>query len=624
MCGICGFSGVGDQGTLADMMAAMPYRGPDGQGRWDDGRGLYLGHLRLAIIDIDGGQQPLATADQSLVVVFNGEIYNHGILRKELEARGHIFRTDHSDTEVLLHGYREWGTALTGKMNGMWAFALFDRNMQTLWLSRDRFGKKPLYYTQVGETFIFSSELSSLVQHPQIHPKVDQLSLKKYFAHGYVPAPRTAVNGVNKLPAGHDLFFNLRDRTAKLERYWRLKLVPDNKLVDQQEALAHVLVDKLYAAVDCRLRADVPVGVFLSGGIDSSGVTALALSASKGGRVRTFSIGFEDASFNELPFSNEVAEILGTQHVTEILTASRCLQILDQIYGRLDEPMADSSLVPSFLMCQLAREQVTVALGGDGSDELFAGYDPFMALSPARKYSRMVPSLMHKGLTKLVGSTPVSHRNMSFDFKLKKFFMGLGFDAEVRNPIWLGCLPPSHLGKLFCEHINVKEVYSEAISAWQFADSDNDIDRTLQFYSELYLQNGILTKMDRAGMLNSLEVRSPFLDIDFVDLIRTIPAQLKFSGKETKNILKESLKPVLPPEILYRSKKGFGMPIAKWFYEKTLEIDPKRFNGLFDAGFVETLSKEHVNGRANWGAFLWAHYVLERWADRPVFSKMIS
>ncbi len=618
MCGICGFVGAGQRNVIDAMLETMAYRGPDATGYWTDGESVHLGHKRLSIVDLADGDQPLLDENETLAIVFNGEIYNHQELRHLLEARGHRFLTHHSDTEVLLHGYREWGTSLTDYLNGMWAFAIYDKTNKQIWLSRDRFGKKPLFFSQAGDTFVFSSELTSILRHPAISSTIDPLSLKKYFAYGYIPAPRSLVKGVSKLSAGHNLLFDLRANSSRIWRYWRYTHEPDDVRAINHSETAEALVSELFKSIDLRLQADVPVGVFLSGGIDSSAVLALARTARQGRAVSTFSIGFEESSFDESHYANEVAQILGSDHYSEILSATKCISLLDSIYSRLDEPMSDSSLVPSFLMCQLAAQEVTVGLGGDGSDELFAGYDPFRALRGAQVYTNAVPNLFHGWITGLVGQIPVSHRNMSFDFKMKKFLSGLGFDESIRNPIWLGALPPARLSRLFGESLDLEEVYSEAIDAWNICDGCDPVTRTMQFYIELYLQNDILVKMDRAGMLNSLEVRSPFLDINFVDLVRTIPTAMKFDGKTTKRILKESLYPVLPLDILYRPKKGFGVPIGEWFHSEKLNVDPGRFSSFFDDKFVEEISKEHSDGRADWRTFLWAHFTLEKWADQLI------
>ena len=622
MCGICGFSGEGDSFVVERMLNAMPYRGPDGSGVWHDQIETFFGHLRLSIVDLEGGRQPLESVDGQLAITFNGEIYNHRELRRELEHLGHQFVTDHSDTEVLLYGYREWGEKLTSRLNGMWAFAIYDKPRQRIWISRDRFGKKPIFYALNGDTFAFSSELSSLIQHPRISAEVDETSLMKYFGYGYVPAPRSLIKGVKKLPAGHSLVYDLVKKVCRVNRYWRFESDPAGQEALSTEQYTTQLIEKLYQAVDLRMQADVPVGVFLSGGVDSSAVIALAISAEKGIPVKTFSIGFEEVSFDETGYSQEVSDLLGSEHTVQNLSVDRCLGLVDTVYGRLDEPIADSSLVPSFLMCELASQHVTVALGGDGSDEIFAGYDPFRALRPAALYSKLMPSLGHEFLSAIVNRLPVSHRNMSLDFRLKKTLEGLGFSAHLWNPIWLGCLSPSQLTEVFGQRIDPTDLYSEAIDAWEASTEENYIDRTIQFYVELYLQNGILTKMDRAGMLNSLEVRSPFLDKSFIDLVRRIPSDFKFNGKETKFILKESLKKVLPDGILYRKKKGFGMPIGKWFHEQKLEINPSRISNWIDPRAVTELSSGHVQGSIDRRAFLWAHYVMERWLDNlQSFSK---
>lgn len=620
MCGIAGFVGDGDLSDLAKMLSEMDYRGPDGHGMWTDETSLFIGHQRLAIIDIEDGHQPLESQDKKIILTFNGEIYNHKSLRKKLEVLGYIFQTDHSDTEVILHGYREWGIDVTSMMNGMWAFALLDRNLGQLWLSRDRFGKKPLYYCASNKGFAFSSELTSILKHRSVRADLDRTSLVKYFAHGYVPAPRSMVRSVHKLTAGHNLLYDLRDGSSRVHRYWALKLEPDYSLVGNEVEVSRLLVKKLFNAVDLRLQADVPVGVFLSGGIDSSAITALALSAKRGEKLSSFSIGFEETSFDESRYFNEVAEIFGTNHTEKILSSSDCLGLLDEIYDRLDEPLGDSSLVPSFLMCKTASAEVKVVLGGDGADELFAGYDPFKALRIARQYQKVMPKFFHKVLSSTVGTIPVSHRNMSLDFKMKKFLAGLGYDDSVRNPIWLGPLPPGHLDRLFGQSLEVEEIYTEAIESWNKPKTGIDVDNTLQFYTELYLQNDILCKMDRAGMLNSLEVRSPFLDIELVDLVRKIPSRLKFDGKETKKILKEALYPILPLDVLYRKKKGFGMPIGKWFREETLKINKTRLAGILDTGFVSKLEAEHLGNQADWRSFLWAFYSLERWLEKTGVS----
>lgn len=616
MCGICGFTGGGDTHILDAMMAAMVYRGPDGSGKWSNDRGLHFGHRRLSIVDSTGGQQPMVTDDGHLILAFNGEIYNHVNLRRELEGYGYRFNSSHADTEVVLHGYHRWGADLVQRLNGMWAFAILDQRDGTLFLSRDRFGKKPLFFAQERKNFVFSSELASLQKHPSVHSSLDRDALFSYFAHGYIPAPNSLLSGVKKLPAGHNLTYDLTSGRTKLQRYWRYKPEPDLRWLTREDELAATLATELLESIRLRLIADVPVGVFLSGGIDSSSIAALAMNADLGQKVSTYSIGFEDKSFDESPYSSDMARLLGSEHHFHQLTKRDCIDALERIYPRLDEPMADSSLIPTFLLCEIAGKQVTVGLGGDGADELFAGYDPFKALKLANIYERVVPKKLHQVITSATRSLPVSHRNMSLDFKLKKFLSGLGYDERVRNAIWLSTLPPGHVSTLFARQIDLHKTYDQAISSWDAPGVENDIDSTTQFYVELYLQNNILTKIDRAGMLNSLEVRAPFLDINLVNLVRTIPSSLKFRRTVTKYILRKAVSRILPVEILNRPKKGFGAPIGRWFKDSNLTINPDALEGFVDTDVTRRLYKEHLEGKADWRGFLWAHFVLEQWLSR--------
>ena len=615
MCGICGFVGDGGLDNLSTMTQALFHRGPDGEGLWKHHElPVFLGHRRLSIVDVKGGDQPMWTADKQLGIVFNGEIYNHQELRKELEAKGHNFQTDHSDTEVLLHGYRQWGQEMLARLNGMWAFAICDQKQNTLWLSRDRFGKKPLYYAKFGTTFIFSSELKSILHHPSVDSSLDPVSLRKYFAHGYVPAPRSIIRNVFKLPAGHNLLLDINNREFKIQRYWRLLLDPVATLPkDPEKEWGETIRELMLQAVKRRMIADVPVGVFLSGGIDSSSITSLALNSNVGKSVQTFSIGFNEASFDESAYSSELANLFGTQHKLETFSANGALGVIDDVVAKLDEPMADSSLLPSYLLCKTAREHAVVALGGDGADELFAGYDPFIVLRYAQMYHRVIPKPVHKLARGIMSLLPVSHRNMSFDFRVKRALDGLSYSPQLWNSVWLGMLDPKQLGALFSEDVILDEVYSEAINAWEACPQDNLIDKTLQYYTDLYLQNDILVKMDRAGMMNSLEVRSPFLDRDFVDFIRRIPSSYKYRNGKTKYILKKALYPVLPQGVLYRSKKGFGVPIGQWFKEGALSVDTYDSLAVLDQKFVGRALDEHKRGKRDWRSFLWAYSILGKW-----------
>ncbi|MEO6846822.1 MAG: asparagine synthase (glutamine-hydrolyzing), partial [Chthoniobacterales bacterium] len=466
MCGIAGFVGKGELSSLHAMLAEITHRGPDAQGVFRDERAnLFLGHRRLSIIDLSGGVQPMASADGMLEIVFNGEIYNFAELRKELSTLGFRFATDHSDTEVLLVGYQAWGEQVVHRLNGMWAFVIYDKNQSKLFASRDRFGKKPFYYFKEGETFGFASELRALTKHPVCPGDVSDLAMQKYFAYGYIPAPHSILSRVWKLPAGHNLTYDLRTQAVELRSYWELKLEPFEQIPADAEAQWSEEIRRLLEqSVKRRMISDVPLGVFLSGGIDSSAVAYYAAKHCE--KLQTFSIGFTEASFDELPFANEVAALVNSDHRTETLDLNKAIDLVPQILDRMDEPLSDSSLIPTWLLSRFTRQHVTVALGGDGGDELFAGYDPFLALQHAANYERLVPRPMHQAIRLFAGMLPVSHHNVSFDFKVNRTLRGLSYSDNIRNPVWMGPLEPTELDKFFGKKIDQEEVYSEAIAAW--------------------------------------------------------------------------------------------------------------------------------------------------------------
>lgn len=612
MCGICGFAGGGSIQDLRLMTAALVHRGPDDEGMWhDQSKAVYLGHRRLSIIDIAGGAQPMWSVDQTQAVVFNGEIYNHMALRRELEKKGHVFKTDHSDTEVLLHGYREWGSELPDKLNGMWTFAFYDTTRRTIFLSRDRFGKKPLFYALQDNTFAFASELTALTKHSEIQADISKTSLKKYFAYGYIPAPRSLYARVHKLPGGHNLVFNLNDFSLKIRKYWDFVLEPFESIPkNPEEEWGEQIRELLRRAVQRRLMSDVPLGVFLSGGIDSSAITAFAAQTLGREKLKTFCIGFQEESFDESRYAQKVAQLFKTEHHLKMLSVEHTRDLLPEIINQLDEPMGDSSLLPTYLLCRETRKHVTVALGGDGGDELFAGYDPFQALRLAELYKALVPRPVHQAIRLAVNLIPVSHRNISFDFRLKRTLRGLSYPRHLWNPVWLGPLEPKEIDELFQEPTDIEDIYSEAIDCWESCKQKDPVDRTLQFYTKLYLQDDILVKCDRASMMNSLEVRAPFLDIELVDFVRKIPHSYKYRNGETKYILKKALEPLLPHDILYRSKKGFGVPIGKWFQNGSLKIRSSYFPAMLNNRFIKQAMNEQIAGKNDQRAFLWNLWLL--------------
>lgn len=582
MCGIAGFVGAGGRGDLEAMIASLRHRGPDGEGVYvDPERGVFLGHRRLAILDIEGGAQPMWNEDGGVGVVFNGEIYNHRELRVSLEKAGHAFRSHHSDTEVLVHGYEEWGSDLPQRLNGMFAFAVYDRGRERLFLARDRFGEKPLFYSQSPRGFVFASELTALALHPCVDARLSVRSLQKLFAHGYLPAPNTIIEGARKLPGGHHLTYELRGQGITIEPYWEFRVAPDASLERAAEPeLVGELRRLLDQAVGRRLESDVPLGIFLSGGLDSSAVALAAARALPADTIRTFSIGFREPSFDESHFARRVAALVGTRHDERVLGAGDAAGLVPEVLARIDEPLGDPSLVPTYQLSRFTREHVTVALSGDGGDELFAGYDPFRAIGIADLYSRLVPGPVHRGLRRLAEMLPASERNMSLDFKVKRGLMGISYPERVRHPVWMAPVEPDRMGELFEAPLPVEELYEEAIGVWNTARSDDPVDRGLDFFTNLYLQDDILTKVDRASMMVSLESRAVFLDNDLVEFCRRLPARYKYRNGTRKYLLKKMLAEDLPGDIVERPKKGFGIPLASWLRTVPREMPRRPVPGM--------------------------------------------
>jgi asparagine synthase (glutamine-hydrolysing) len=553
----------------------------------------------------------MTTSDGKLVVIYNGEIYNHIELRTELESLGHHFQSDHCDTEVLLHGYRQWGDELPLRLNGMWAFAIYDCERRRMFLSRDRFGQKPLYYTFQNGTFAFASELSSLIRHSLVRSSVSLLAVQKYFAYGFIPAPHSLYESIYKLPGGHNLVVDANSPAPVVRRYWDFVLEPASELAERTEQdLSQELIDLLRSAVKRHLLSDVPVGLFLSGGIDSSTITRFATEISSARPIWSFCVGFDSREFDESQHAALVAQTFGTQHVQSVLSQAEFGPLAKEIAERVDEPQSDSSLLPTSLLCKMARRHVTVALGGDGADEMFCGYDTFKAVQLAQTYARIVPRPIHEAARMAAALLPTTYGYMSFDFRLRRLLSGLSFGQELWNPVWLGPLGPSELTECFLEPADPESIYSEAIGLWEQCASKHLIDRTTQFYVKLYLQDGILTKLDRAGMWNSLEVRSPFLDMELVDFIRRLPTKMRIRNSCTKYLLRQAMRPLLPASVLKRRKHGFPFPAGEWLRNGSLEkSDFKPLSGQRPE-FVEKRWLRHRKGQADERLFLWSQWVL--------------
>lgn len=628
MCGIAGFFSLDGAhrampGVLDAMCTAMTHRGPDDQGTLERGP-VGLGMRRLSIIDVGGGHQPISNEDGSVWVVFNGEIYNHPELRETLTARGHHLAT-RSDTEVIVHLYEDHGEDFVKHLNGMFAIALWDAKREKLILARDRMGEKPLYYTTIEDQLLWGSELKCLLAHPAVPRRLSLPALSRYLQFEYVPAPHSILEGVHKLPPAH-LLVAERGET-RVFPYWRLDLTPSAAAPSEAEALEE-LKERLDAAVRRRLLSEVPLGVFLSGGIDSSTIAALAARHAPG-RLKTFSIGFTDPSFDESAHARAVAQHLGTDHHEDVLSPSRLIDLVPDLTKLLDEPFGDASVMPTYMLSRFAREHVTVALGGDGGDELFAGYPTYQAQKLAMAYDALPGPLraLVGGAGRLAaGALPVSTRNLSLDFKLKKFTGALDAPALERHLQWLGSFSPAEQEGLLSAEVRAAlagdDLYREARAVWGASASNDAIARYLHLDASTYLPDDILVKVDRASMATSLEVRAPFLDHTLVEFVAGLPSHYKLHGLTTKHLLKRAAADLLPPQILSRPKKGFGIPVARWFQGelRSMMLDvfsPARLReaGLFEVSAVQKLVKEHLDGTRDHRKPLWTLFMFELWRE---------
>lgn len=603
------------------MTATLSHRGPDDEGYYVDGP-VALGHRRLTIIDLATGHQPVANETGSVHAMLNGEIYNYRSLAAQLRERGHRFATS-SDTEVIVHAWEEYGEDCLAHFNGMFAFVLWDAERQTLFAARDRLGEKPLYYAERPGAFVFGSELRALLAHPAVTATLDLKGFSRYLTHGYVPDPYTILEGVFKLPPGHFLTFTAGK--TRLARYWDIPFgEPSAGERRSAEDWAEALWDSLRNSVRHRLVSDVPVGVFLSGGIDSSAVTAAAVAVEPGRTFQTFSIGFDEPSYSEERFARLVAERLGTEHHQFAFTPADATGLIERLGTLLDEPLADPAFLPTVHLARHTRATVTVALGGDGGDELLCGYPTALALGPVRALSRL-PVGARRAVARLVDTLPASTRYGSPGFLLKQFFRGAVHAPDVATQIMMGGLIPAEQHALTTpvvrEAAGTFDPYADVTDVMEGAPAGDAISRLVYHHSKLYMAGQTLVKMDRATMACGVEARAPFLDPDLVALTCAMPTSLKLHGFTTKYILKRALAGRLPDAIVGRRKQGFGVPLAQWFrgplrpvLEEILHPDRLRRVGLLDPTGVARLIAEHGAGHDH-RKILYTLLAFERWRE---------
>ena len=617
MCGIVGIvaapGGPAPEAAVGHAMnAAITHRGPDDEGLYCDGQAM-IGMRRLSIIDLAGGHQPVHNEDGTIQAVFNGELYNFRELRAELEACGHRFYTQ-SDTEVILHGYEEWGEGCFARLDGMFGIALWDRRARTLVLARDRFGEKPLFYSHsahAGGRLLFASELKSLLRVPGFRRAVAPEAVRAYVCFGYVPTPGSIFEGVQKLPPGHTLRFV--DGQVSVRRYYQLDLAPKHQLseADAEQELARLL-DR---AVGSRLVADVPFGAFLSGGLDSSVVVAL-MSRHLRQPVRTFSIGFREDEYNELSDARRVSQHLGTEH-HELVVEPDAVDLLQQLVWYLDEPFADASAVPTYLVAKLAREHVKMVLTGDAGDEAFAGYDRYLRYLDLQRLGALKPAAA--ATAAVAGRLVPAERG----YRLR------AIAERLRQPF-----PDSYLSGVAVTRASVADdLLGEAVRpsaaghygglAAVAAEGLEALDQCVAIDFASYLPDDVLVKLDRMAMANSLEGRAPFLDHRVVEFGVRLPRDLRVRGHRGKYLLRKVAARWLPADVLDKPKQGFGIPLAKWFRGPLARLAADllgsqsfRERGLIRPAAAQRYLKDHLDGQADYGELLWLVLSLELWARR--------
>ena len=622
MCGICGIFNFNskkpvDRNLIQRMTSVLKHRGPDDEGFYLN-KNIGLGIRRLAVIDLETGHQPIHNEDKSIWIILNGEIYNFKDLRKDLEKKGHKFYTK-SDTETIAHLYEDYGIDCVKHLRGMFAFAIWDERKRELFLARDRMGQKPIIYTIFKNTLIFASEIKSLLQVPEIKREIDFKALDYYLTYQYIPSPLTIFQDMKKLSPASILICNEREK-VKIERYWDLNFHSKAKM--SEEEYSQKILGLLTEATRLRLISDVPLGAFLSGGIDSSAVVGLMTQLTSQ-PVKTFSIGFEEEDFSELSYARIIARLFETDH-HEFVVKPRIVDILPKLIWQYDEPCADSSTILVYYIAQETRKYVTVALSGDGGDESFAGYERYRAHKIASYYEKLPIFLRKKIITKVLSHFPEPAKRKSLLRRLKHFSQAISLSPGERNIYWHSYFNKEEKDKVYSQEMKerVKNINSSdyLLEVYRKSDGNDFLDQTLFVDLMTYLPENILVKVDIATMAHSLEVRSPFLDHKLMEFNATIPSNLKLKGLTSKYILKKALQDLLPKKILKRGKMGFAVPIGKWFrkelkdYLKEILLDKRSLSReYFKRKRIEELVAEHVSGRIDHGYRLWTLLNLELW-----------
>jgi len=626
MCGIVGIVSSEDREPDGQLLRRMndsqDHRGPDGEGFHIE-RGVGFGHKRLSIIDLAGGAQPMYNEDGSIVTVYNGEIYNFLDLKAELEDNGHRFAT-RSDTEVIVHGWEEWGADCVRRFNGMFALAVWDRNRRTLFLARDRLGIKPLHYATLTDgSLAFASELKALLAHPLFPREIDPLAVEDYLCFGYVPDPRTIFRAAKKLEPGRVLLLRRGEEHPVLSTYWDVSFAPQPSPKHLQEEL----IARLRKAVERRLIADVPLGAFLSGGVDSSAVVSMMAGLQRD-PVNTCSISFGDPEYNEVRYARAVAERYGTNHREESVQPND-FELIDRLVDFYDEPFADSSAIPTFRVCELARRFVTVALSGDGGDENFGGYTRYQWHVHEEMVRRLFPQSLRGPIFGLLGNIYPRLEHGPKVLRVKETLQALAKPSSQGYLDIVSILKPDARQSLYSRSFRAALQGYDAIEVFKRHDassaSENALARAQYLDFKTYLPGDILTKVDRASMANSLEVRVPMLDHEFVEFAASLPSDSKLVGRDGKHVLKQALQPYLSDDILYRRKMGFAVPLKTWFRGPLREKVHARLSApafldrnLFDPAAVQRIVEEHETSEYDHSPAIWALLMFSGFCERVV------
>lgn len=620
MCGILGSINLdNDPNNFKHALNSLNHRGPDDEGVLNLNllnKNIVFGHKRLSIVDIKMGKQPMKSLNAEIFIVYNGEIYNAPKLRNILLKKNYKFISENSDTEVILNAYLEWGEKLVDHLDGMWSFAILDKIKNKIFFSRDKFGEKPFFYYFKDNKLVFASELIAFTHIKNLDLRLDEIGLKKYCAYGFFPSEITPYKFIKKLEPGCNLILHLKNMFLEKRKYWEYKITPDfeKSEIYWEERIYNAIRN----SVKSRMISDVPVGIFLSGGLDSSIISYFAKEFTN--NLNTFSIEFDEKSFDETQYATKFSKKIGSIHHKTILESKNAQEDLKDFFLKSNEPLSDSSLLSFFKLNKFASKKVKVALGGDSADELFGGYDTFKAIKFANYLNKIKFNKLHPVINFFISKINSDYSNMNFKFKLHRFFKFNYHKLSVANPQWLAPLGIKELDEIFGNSNNIEEVYSEAINCWDKNSHLDIIDKSSEFYCKIFLQEQILVKSDRLSMMNNLELRTPFLSNEIVNISMCLPNKLKVNNNTSKYILKKTFKNVLGYKFVNRKKIGLSTPISKLIKNGHIKVNLKSSFMKNKSKFINDKLKEHNNNINENRIFLWNIMCLDNFLKDKILN----